>query len=95
MFRNYWVYQARGTPEPFAAHVIVSNLGGLMQIQTVFYAEWIATEYNQETRRCAGDYDSLLACFKSFLEGHEQEFTLDEVKQVNEVWLKIAKDFGI
>ena len=92
MYKNYWLYQARGTPEPWVVHVLVNNLGGLVSCELDFYAEYLPGD-NQETWNCAAEYNAFLAVFEQFSSDHNQDFTLDEIKQVNGLWLKIARDF--
>ena len=91
MTRDYWVYQDREVAEPWAAHVYVI---GVDSIDIRFYAEYLpAKAFNVIGLSC--DYAALLDAFREFSEKHSQEFTIDDIQQVNRLWLSIANDLGL
>lgn len=91
MVRDYWLYQERKVYEPWAAHLHVI---AMTSIDIRFYAEYLpATCENVLDVSC--DRSSLLEAFKVFSERHNVGFTLDEVQQINSLWLRIANDLGL
>lgn len=91
MTRDYWVYQEREIKEPWAAHVHVL---GATSIDIRFYAEYLPAKCsNYLDVPC--DYASLLDAFRQFAGEHGQDFTIDDVQQVNRLWLAIANDLGL
>lgn len=91
MVRDYWVYQERAVKEPWAAHVHVI---GMSSVDIRFYAEYLPAKCsNYLDVPC--DYASLVDAFRAFAEEHGQEFTIDDVQQVNCIWLTIANDLGL
>lgn len=92
MVRDYWLYQdRRGVVEPWAAHVHVIDV---TSIDIRFYAEYLPAK-SENTLNVQCDYASLLDAFREFSERHGREFTIDEVQQVQRLWLKIANDLGL
>lgn len=96
MYRDYWVYQERDVKEPWAAHVHAfapeKNRPGYIDV--AFYAEYAPSK----SKRYIGvilSYNHLLGAFEEFSKECGVEFTLDEVKQVNRLWLSIAHDLKL
>ena len=91
MTRNYWVYQEREIQEPWAAHVYVIDT---TSIDIRFYAEYLPAKC-ENVLDVPCDYASLLDAFRQFADEYGQEFTVDDMQQVNRVWLAIANDLGL
>lgn len=96
MFCDYWVYQERDVKEPWAAHVyaFAPEKGRPGYIDVSFYAEYAPSK----SKKFVGvnlSYSGILEAFGEFSKGCGVDFTLDEVKQVNRLWLGIAHDLDL
>lgn len=91
MTRDYWLYQEREVQEPWAAHVYVI---GATHIDIRFYAEYLPAKCSNYLG-VGCDYASFLDAFERFAEEHGQDLTVDDVQQVNRLWLAITNDLGL
>ncbi len=97
MIKNYWLYQARGEPEPWAAHIIASNVGGAFRMSIDFYAEYLdnAPNYSEGCDLDEPTRNDFIAAFASFSADHDKLFALDDLRQVTLQYNQITSDFKI
>lgn len=97
MIRNYWLYQARGEPEPWAAHIVASNVGRKFRISIDFYAEYLdnAPDYSEGVDMDEPTRNDFIAAFASFSASYEKLFALDDLRQVTLQYNQIASDFNL
>lgn len=89
MHKDYWLYQ-EDAPEPFAAHVYVFSDG---YIDISFYAEYIPSRTHKDLHINA-EYGEYMDAFDLFAGLHDVAFSANDIRQINELWTRINKDFN-
>ena len=89
MHKDYWLYQ-EDVPEPFAAHVYVFSDG---YIDISFYAEYIPSRTYKDLHVNA-EYCEYMDVFDLFAGLHDVAFSANDIRQINELWTRISKDFN-
>lgn len=88
MHKDYWLYQ-EDAPEPFAAHVFVFSDG---HIDFSFYAEYIPSKTHKDLHVKA-EYSEYMDVFDLFAGMYDVQLSFNDVRQINELWTRISKDF--
>lgn len=83
---NYWVYQERDVPEPWAIHVWLFDdcLADLS-----IYAEWLP----YGAMRIVGipaTFENFVDTIEEICENYGHPLTLPDMKQLNSVWVKMS-----
>lgn len=89
MHKDYWLYQ-EDAQEPFAAHVYVFS-EGYMDIS--IYAEYIPAKTHKDLHVNA-EYGEYMDAFDLFAGLYDVQLSSDDIRQINELWMRISKDFN-
>lgn len=87
MHKNYWLYQEDNL---FAAHVYVFS-DGYMDIS--FYAEHIPSKTHKDLHINV-DYGEYMDAFDLFAGLYDVALSSNDIRQINELWTRISKDFN-
>lgn len=89
MHKDYWLYQ-EDAQEPFAAHVYVFSEG---YIDISIYAEYIPAKTHKDLHVNA-EYGEYMDAFDLFAGLYDVRLSSDDIRQINELWTRISKDFN-
>lgn len=83
---NFWIYQERDVPEPWAVHAWLLDNGTL---DLAIYAEWIPSK-SKKILNIPATFEEFAGALTRVCSDYGQMLTIADLKQLNTVWVKMA-----